>query len=517
MLYSDYTLSNQERTEEQKSSFDRQTRTERSERKTQYNVNKRTNRNRTGAGSMTDSNDFIDILIDSDKGQSSDSSTFSYIPIFDGLFNIAKEEHGYMFNLPLEIAEKTTKEDNQKILSLVDMVLEAIDYIKIELSKPKKERAFLHEVLLELDYKTVKEKDKPDRYTLLVKDPTTQAGKILQRALNNLKAEKQKERAEAARKIQKEKQEQSKDRATNKIRYSSGDTLQTTGTKLANEFYSITAPFVELEGQLTLNTVYSNKGGSDIVVTSWFHFNEGELNSYGIKRRQFKDSDYFVAMVCNNLFLEDNKQVSLTKIWHEMGNQNTPNPRQLQELREALVLGATTILHISNKEVLDAWGANTDTYDDIVSPVIPAQIRTVYSRANGNILNETIQINGISPFILVADPLNQISTWDKRILKLYDGSRTNRYWSVLRYLMREIAWMRNDTKRTNKITIENLCAAVGDKTRADKQRTLKMTYDLLEKVFKPLDYICSYRTDPKDGGIILKYNKDRKPLLNSEN
>ena len=31
MLYSDYTLSNQERTEEQKSSFDRQTRTERTE------------------------------------------------------------------------------------------------------------------------------------------------------------------------------------------------------------------------------------------------------------------------------------------------------------------------------------------------------------------------------------------------------------------------------------------------------------------------------------------------------
>lgn len=41
MLYSDYTLSNQERTEEQKSSFDRQTRTERTEKQRRYNINKR--------------------------------------------------------------------------------------------------------------------------------------------------------------------------------------------------------------------------------------------------------------------------------------------------------------------------------------------------------------------------------------------------------------------------------------------------------------------------------------------
>ena len=332
-----------------------------------------------------------------------------------------------------------------------------------------------------------------------------------------LKKAEKKKRAQAARDIQKEKQEkaqaQTQANDTQAIRYEQGNTLQTTGTKLANEFYSIAPPFNEIDGQLTLNTVYASKGGNDIAVYSYFNFNDRELKQYGITRRNFTDYDYFVAMVCNNLFLENNRQVSLTKIWREMGNINTPNPRQLQELREALILGATTILHINNKDVLDAWKEETETYSDIVSPVIPAQIKTDYFRANGRIANETIIINGISPFILVADPLGQIQTWDKQILKLYQGSRSGRYWRVMHYLMREIAWIRNDTNRSNKITIEHLCAAVGDKTRADKQRTLKLTYELLDSVFIPLDYISSYKTDNKDGGLILRFNKERRPKI----
>lgn len=332
-----------------------------------------------------------------------------------------------------------------------------------------------------------------------------------------LKKAESKKRAQAARDIQKKKQGKAQEQAAQVIRYEQGDTLQTTGTKLANEFYSIAPPFNEIDGQLTLNTVYANKGGNNIAVYSWFHFNEGELKQYGITRRNFTDYDYFVAMVCNNLFLENNRQVSLTKIWREMGNTKTPNPRQLQELREALILGATTILHINNKEVLDAWKAETETYSDIVSPVIPAQLKTDYFRANGNIANETIIINGISPFIIVADPLNQIQTWDKQILKLYQGSRSGRYWRVMHYLMREIAWIRNDTARSNKITIDHLCAAVGDKTRADRQRTLKLTYELLDTVFIPLDYISSYKTDNKDGGIVMRFNKERKPKIGPGN
>ena len=415
-----------------------------------------------------------------------------------------------------------TEEEKRLLFEAVNSVLSVIQAPEYqELLKDAEER---ERILLPFVEKVLKDPKNRRKYKGITAAEVLENMDIMGRVVNPgeisaeiLKKAESKKRAQAARDIQKKKQGKAQEQAAQVIRYEQGDTLQTTGTKLANEFYSIAPPFNEIDGQLTLNTVYANKGGSNIAVYSWFHFNEGELKQYGITRRNFTDYDYFVAMVCNNLFLENNRQVSLTKIWREMGNTKTPNPRQLQELREALILGATTILHINNKEVLDAWKAETETYSDIVSPVIPAQLKTDYFRANGNIANETIIINGISPFIIVADPLNQIQTWDKQILKLYQGSRSGRYWRVMHYLMREIAWIRNDTARSNKITIDHLCAAVGDKTRADRQRTLKLTYELLDTVFIPLDYISSYKTDNKDGGIVMRFNKERKPKIGPGN
>lgn len=330
-----------------------------------------------------------------------------------------------------------------------------------------------------------------------------------------LKRAGQKKRAADARATQKERQEQ-QEQPAEKIKYKKGDTLKTTSTKLANEFFMLNPPITEIDGQLTLNTIYTKKAGHDVAVLTYYSYNEQYLQAHGITRREFSDFDYFVAMVSNNLFLEGNNKYSFTKLWHEMGNPKTPNAQQLQQLRESLRIGLSTILHISNKEVLEAWGIETDTYQDIESPVIPVQIKTDINKANGQIMNETIYQYAVSPFLLVADPLNQIATWKKDILKLYKGKRSARYWRVMRYLMQTIAWIRNGG-RDPKIAINTLCDAVGDKTRADKQRTVKLTYELLDSVFKPLEYVCSYKTDPKDGGIILKCSKSNKPKLNSNN
>ena len=459
-------------------------------------------------GANMSKENFADIIIDRDIAENGNNSNFEYMPMFNGLFNIGKDGSGYIFSLEDNAA------DNKKVIALIGFVSDFIPYLKTELNKPENAKIKLYKVLLCLDYKELQDKDKNARFILFAKDPKTAAGKIITSALDAQKLVNQQARAADARKIQKEKQEQAQ--TANNLRYIAGETLQVTNTKLANEFFSITPPITEIDGQLTLNTVYANKAGQNIAVLSYYNFNEKFLKAHGIQSRNFTDFDYFVAMVCNNLFLENNRQVSLTKIWHEMGNPKNPNPRQLQELREALLKGLSTIMHISNKEVLDAWNVDTETYHDIESPVIPVQILTERNRANGYITNETINIFGLSPFILVADPLNQITTWDKQVLKLYPGSRSARYWRVMRYLMQQIAWMRNDNARSNRITPASLCEAVGDKTRADKQRTLKLTYELLEKVFKPLDYISSYNED-KNGNIVLKYNKDRKPKLNPGN
>lgn len=316
-----------------------------------------------------------------------------------------------------------------------------------------------------------------------------------------IKRAQQKKRADEARAKQRERLQKVK--PGEKISYIPGATLKTTSTNLANEFFSFAPPITEIEGQLTLNTLYSDRSGQDIAVLSYFNFNEKELNANGITSRVFTDFDYFVAMVCNNLYLEGNKQVSLTKLWHEMGNPKSPNQKQLQELRKSLIKGMTTIINISNREVLEAWNIDTDSYTDIKSPVMPVILKTERSKANGNIMSETVGIYNISPFILVADPLNQITTWKKDILKLYHGSRTAKYWRVMRYLMQQIAWMRNDKKRQPVITFRHLFDAVGAKRTEDRNTALKLVDELLRDAFKPCKYISGYKIDHQKGRITL--------------
>lgn len=321
-------------------------------------------------------------------------------------------------------------------------------------------------------------------------------------------------RAEKKKKAADARTKQEQKTPGDKITYIPGDTLKTTSTALAKEFFSFAPPITEIEGQLTLNTIYSK--GRDINVLSYFSYNEKELQANGIEKREFSDFDYFVAMVCNNLFTEGNRQVSLTKLWHEMGNPKTPNQQQLQELRKSLIKGMSTIINIDNREILEAYNINTDTYEVIKSPVMPVMIKTEHNKANGNIMNETIYIYAKSPFMLVADPLGQITTWKKEILKLYTGSRTARYWKVLRYLMQEIAWMRNDKDRANKIMFKTLFDAVGAKRTEDRNATLKITESLLQEAFIPCKYVSSFNINHARACIEIKPIPKDRPLLPSK-
>ena len=456
-------------------------------------------------------NNFADIIIDKDITENDSNTNYEYMPMFNGLFNIGKDGSGYIFSLEDAAA------DNKKVIALISVVSDFMPFIKEELSKPENAKIKLYKVLLCLDYKELQNKDKSDKlifddkelqskvktdnFILFAKDPKTAAGKIITSALDAQKLVNQQARAAAAKQNQIKKQAQLT--PGEKLNYEKGETLKTTSTNLANEFFSLAPPITEIDGQLTLNTFYSNKAGQNIAVLSYFSYNDKELSANGITNKEFTDFDYFVAMVCNNLYMENNRKVSLTKLWHEMGNPKAPNQHQIQELRKSLIKGMTTIINISNRDILEAYNINTDAYKDIKSPVMPIIFETEHNRANGYITNETINIYALSPFILVADPLNQITTWKKDILKLYKGSRTARYWRVMRYLMQQIAWMRNDNARAPKITFKTLFDKTGAKRTEDRNATLKIVEDLLKEAFIPCKYISSYNIDHQKGVIEL--------------
>lgn len=303
------------------------------------------------------------------------------------------------------------------------------------------------------------------------------------------------------------------------VKYKPGVELKASTDKLSNIFYSVTAPAgKELNGQRGLLTMperdsmnelsYERHGASkEISLFYDFFTNESRLRKIGINNK-FDSYDFFISAIADNLFLDGNNAVSLTKFWHELGNTTSPSTAQLTELYKRLVRGATTIVTIDDFDVQKAWGNNK--YSEIISPLMPLQIKGERFIANGNVASATIIINNLSPFFVLSQSLGHYSTWKRDILKLYTGRKTPRYYAVFQYLMIQIGWLRNPTSaRSNKITYKDLYEYTGDTSTRSKQLTRDMMYRLFDEVFIPAKYIKSYKEDTTgEPGVIINCTKN---------
>ncbi len=297
------------------------------------------------------------------------------------------------------------------------------------------------------------------------------------------------------------------------IHYNNSNEFRTVTDKLANLFFSPNAPIGGnyINGQRTMIPLKyeGKKSKKEITLFYDYVFNEDIIMATGLQKK-FDDYDFFVMSTLDNLKYEGNEIVSLTKIWHEMGNTGTPGTKHLTELTNSLRKGLSTTITVDDKQVKEAWGYDVSKYHELISPAMPVQILTEKFTANGYIAAGTVKIYSFSPFFLVAQPLSHYGAWNKNILSLYTGRRTKRYYAVMRYLIKEIGWMLNDkSKRNNKLALQSLYNYAGDKTARAKQLTKKMTYRLLDEVFIPTGYIKYYKEDAQDGGICLFWEKQK--------
>ena len=306
------------------------------------------------------------------------------------------------------------------------------------------------------------------------------------------------------------------------IKYNKGTELKTSTDKL-------TAPKSKASGQremlpipreemIPLKYESDRKNAAPITLFYDFFYNDNQLKRLGIDGG-FDSYDFFITAVFDNLLLEGNETVSLSKVWRELGNTGSPNTTQLTELYKRAVRGATTTITIDDSEVQEAWGNNpNDKYTEIISPVMPLQIRGEKFIANGNVAKAEIKILSLSPFFALSQSIGHFTTWKKEILQLYTGRKTSRYYTVLHYLMAQIAWLRNPhSTRSNKITYKELYEYNNDKSTRAKQLTRDMAYRLLDEVFIPSGYILSYKEDSKgEAGISLKYSKSGAARLNDK-
>lgn len=297
------------------------------------------------------------------------------------------------------------------------------------------------------------------------------------------------------------------------VQYKKTTELKTVTDKLANLFYSLTAPQPStpaLNGQRQMTPLRYEAKNAKVELTLFYDYvyNEDILKKFGLTK-EFDDYDFFVMSTIDNLYEAGNVIVSLTKIYNEMGGDGSPTAKQLEPIYYSLLKGLTTTITINDAETRKAWKAETGTYHEIVSPVIPVQLGNERFIANGKIANGFVKINGISPFMQVAKPLGHVTAWEKEILRLYSGRKTKRYYSVLRYLMMQIGWMRKGT-RSRKITYADLYKHTGDKSTRAQQLTRDMMFRLFDEVFKPADYITAYKEEATPTpGVILTLSPKR--------
>ena len=350
------------------------------------------------------------------------------------------------------------------------------------------------------------------------------AADVFKKAQADRKATNKIRRAEQARNVQRaaaEVKEQQKGIAKSLHYNKTTNETKLTTTKFSNDFFDPMPSMEILDGQLTIISDYMPDGEKSAILTATFSPNDKQLQGLGIDPKTAQldyGYDFFVMSALDQLYLEKNEVVTPTRILNQMGIPISQ--KEIDKVVRSLLIGASTGVRVNNREVLEAWGIDTTNYTEIIGNVMPIQIKREYYKVNGNLANMQIHVGSFSPFYQVSQPLGHLSTWDNKIFNLYTGRRTEKYWRVMRYLMREIAWMRNDSgkHRAPVITLQTLYAFAGDKTRADKKRTRDMTWKILHECFEQLHYIDKTKTieDPKTGNILLQpiSNDQRQKLLN---
>ena len=391
------------------------------------------------------------------------------------------------------------------LAAMAEEITELEPYLNTELeklNKPEYKGKTFYQVFYNNDYEAI------DIYELYT-DPESDLSKILA----------------AARKA--------KEMATlQQIKYNKVTEIQTSTDNLTTMFYSLAAPKGKnyISGQREMLTfskedmiqVPFGKGQYEIVAYYDYMFNEPMLKKLGLDK-DFDSYDFFITAAQDNLLLNGNSEVTLTKLWKELGNTTSPNPNDLTKLYKRLVRGLTTVIVIDDKEVQEAWGNNPgENYKEIISPVMPIQIvgdRIISDDNNDKVKDAKINITGFSPFFALSQSIGQYTTWKKEILSLYTGRKTPRYYNLMRYLMTQIAWLRNpNSKRSNKITYSSIYDCNGDKTTRAKQLSRDMAYRLLDEVFKPAGYVKSYKEDNKgQPGIKLSVTKNTAALSDKKN
>ncbi len=301
----------------------------------------------------------------------------------------------------------------------------------------------------------------------------------------------------------------------------SSERMKISTDKLTNVFFSFATPALPppIDGQRQMLLLKYEGANANKEITLYYDvsYDDNKLKEFNIEKG-FDGYDFFVASIIDKLFDDGNTNVSYTKILEEMGEangKNRPAPDMLERLWKTLFKGSTTRVYINDREVQIAWG-NTkeeDTYTEKVRSVLPIDIENERFVVSGLIAKGTIKINSHTVFREISESLGHLDAWDTKILRLYTGRKTDRYWNLMQGLINTIGWMRSPHgKRSPKLLYSLVYTWNNDTTKKTQHSSRNMVFRLLDEVFIPAGYVKKYKEAEDGSGIMLTVTKKQNLL-----
>ena len=173
---------------------------------------------------------------------------------------------------------------------------------------------------------------------------------------------------------------------------------------------------------------------------------------------------------------------------------------------------ATTIIYDDREVMTDRKLKGRIEFKPLFDIKLSGQYEIDRDSGRGRVLDGKVTIKGYSAFREVAAPLGHLTEYDKDFFRLYGGKRTARYYSVLLFLIQQVAWLRNQySKRSNKIKYSTLYEATGATTTKARAQTKDMFYKVLEQVFIPAGHVTRWK-EATDGeaGVFIYVTKSGK-------
>lgn len=310
------------------------------------------------------------------------------------------------------------------------------------------------------------------------------------------------------------------------VSYTKNPSLELSIDKLVTVFFGANAPdpITTIEGQMSLalddmhQVSYERSGEKEITLFYNYAYDNDVFSRYNLKKK-IDSEDFFILSYLYDAYTNDNKLTSLTKLYKEM-NGDDPNATQGKNLYNRLVKLVSTTICINDKEVMAAWGEGSkkkNTYKEIVFPLAPIVIGAERYTANGKIVQSSIRILDAPAVLKIGHNINQFTTVPKSLLRVKkkDGKqvrKTERYYRVLQYLIREIARIKSGN-REPKILYDTFYRDIGETTTRGRQLSKDLLYIMLEH-FRKENWILGYTEEETKStakiGVTIKANITKK-------